>query len=97
MDTLKDLLDFWKSQIDKVILLVLIGAFLGVFVHMLHHKDGDAASLQWVEKSADMATGSLITLITGQIFNRKNGNGNGNGNVPPPSLPQIANTAQTTT
>jgi hypothetical protein len=70
MDFLKgEVLEFLKSQGDKLLLVALIVFMISVLIHLLHH-DASSAAVAWIEKSVDVVLGSLLTLITGQIFRK---------------------------
>lgn len=70
MEFLKtEVLDFLKTQGDKLLLVVLIVFMITVLIHLLHH-DASSAAVAWLEKSVDVVLGSLLTLITGQVFRK---------------------------
>ena len=57
--------DLIKSQFDKLILLLLIILFmLFMACLLLRFPNLDAGTLQWIEKSIDMAEGAVIGAVT---------------------------------
>jgi len=75
--------EFLKGQFDKLLLSSLI-VLAGFFVlHLIHHGTDRELVNQGMTLLASLL-GSLITLITGRLFQRRNGgNGNGNGSSAP--------------
>ena len=78
-----ELIEFAKGQFDKLLLaflLVLAGAFL---LHLMHHgADKDSIAQGWGVIST--IVGSLITIITGRLFQQRKTNGvNDVAPVPP--------------
>lgn len=70
MEFLKqEVLEFLKSQGDKLLLTSLIVFMIGALTHFVHH-DPASAVVPWIEKSVDVVLGSLLTLITGQVFRK---------------------------
>lgn len=57
--------DFLKSQLDKLLLVFLIVYFtLFMIILLLRFPNLDGGTLQWIEKSVDMATGAIIGAVT---------------------------------
>lgn len=56
--------DFLKAQFDKLLLLTIIVFFTLVLLLLLYRFPNlDQSTLQWIEKSVDMATGGLIVAV----------------------------------
>jgi hypothetical protein len=62
---------FLKSQFDKILISALLLFLMFFWQHAIHH-NVDPATVQWLEKSIDILTGSLGTLVTGQMFRGSN-------------------------
>lgn len=62
--------DFLRAQFDKLLLASLLALMLSVLLHLLHARPQNdyAAAVGWLEKSIDMITGSLLTLVTGHLL-----------------------------
>jgi hypothetical protein len=63
-------MDFLKAQFDKLLLVGFTLVMLALLALMLAYKM-DTGAIAWLEKSVDMVTGSLLTLITGQFLKNK--------------------------
>lgn len=64
-------MQFWRSQFDKLLLASILALLLSMLLHLLHLKtpsDLAAPAIAWLEKSIDMITGSLLTLVTGHLL-----------------------------
>ena len=57
-------IEFLKSQIDKILLIFLIGHFSVMMIYFLwRFPNLEGATLQWLEKSIDIAEGALIGAV----------------------------------
>lgn len=64
-----EVMDFVRSQGDKLLLAVLVALMVGTLIHLVHH-EAQSPVIPWLEKSVDMMLGSLLTLITGHALRR---------------------------
>jgi hypothetical protein len=62
--------EFLRSQFDKLLLVGFATILLALLALMVSYKM-DSGAIAWLEKSFDMVTGSLLTLITGQLLRNK--------------------------
>ncbi len=63
--------DFWKSQIDKIILVSLFLILVGVAVWLQLRPGMDEGALDWARHNGDLAIGALLGLITGKVLTPK--------------------------
>lgn len=77
------MIEFARLQFDKLLLALLL-VLAGLFVlHLIHHNaDRDSIAQGWALVSTLL--GSLITIITGRLFQQRKAD---NGNGPPLPLP----------
>jgi hypothetical protein len=65
-------MDFLKTQFDKL-LMTGFAVFLLILLALLLSFKLDGGVVAWLEKSIDMVTGSLLTMVTGQLLRNLNG------------------------
>lgn len=58
---------FAKQQFDKILLAIVLFILGGLLVHLAHHEPANRA-FDWAQKTFDVFSGSLLTLITSQAF-----------------------------
>lgn len=62
--------EFFSDHFDKLLLTALFLVLMGIILHVSH--DGrDAMDVGWAREQANLITGALLGLITGQALGRK--------------------------
>lgn len=83
-----EIIEFLKTQWDKILLCYVIVHFSTMMIYFLwRFPNLDAATLQWLEKSIDLAEGALIGAVTTAAAMRRD---------PPPGSVTVAQKTETT-
>ena len=56
-----------SNHFDKILLVGFSSLLLAMLLDLVKYHP-DSSVIPWIEKSIDVVLGSLLTLITGQIF-----------------------------
>lgn len=85
MNTLAEIVDFLKSEFDKIMLCVLFFLTMGFLLHAIHHTT-DGATITWLEDIVGQILAALLTLLVGARMQNRKTDGS-NGTTAPPAPP----------
>jgi len=76
---------FIDRHFEKLLLSLLFIATLAIFLHAIHAKDVDPATINWLQNTVGQILAALLALMVGTRLAQRNGDSKTSNTVTPPN------------